>query len=249
MEKLVHDVNGMLEYPGQAEFLEGNLDLAKLTLGYLDYTLPRGIDYDITLSNVGDAILLTGKASAEVDGECVRCLDPASMDIDSDIEGYFAISEDSDMEGLEEDEFEYLPEDGVIELTDYVVAAIMVEIPITFLCKDDCKGLCPKCGHNLNLGPCDCDQQYDESSPFYVLKDFFKDVESEEAGGDASDADSEMPASDDASAYGIAAGDADTACGAGSVATDAACQQLGPRAGRETAEPDGDTGTVPGGAV
>lgn len=175
MEKLTHDVNGMLEYPGQAEMDEGILGVSRLSLGPMDYTLPDGIGYKVTLSNVGDAIVLTGRAWADIEGECVRCLEPARMSIESEVEGYFAISGESDVEGLETDEFEYMPEDGIVDLTSCVTSAILVEVPVTFLCRDDCKGLCPRCGCNLNFETCDCDQQYDESNPFYVLKDFFGD--------------------------------------------------------------------------
>ena len=40
---------------------------------------------------------------------------------------------------------------------DAIRDALTLELPLRVLCKEDCKGLCPKCGHNLNEGPCGCD--------------------------------------------------------------------------------------------
>ncbi len=180
MGELLYNTAGISSYAGAAETINGTMDVEPFTMGYLDYSIPGGIEYSITLSNVGDAVVLTGNAHATIDGNCVRCLEPASMEIESDIEGYFANGPESDLEGLEDDEYEFIPDDGIIDLYPNVLAAIVVEIPPVFLCKDDCKGLCPTCGCNLNYEKCDCSNKIDETNPFAVLKDFFKD-ESEDA--------------------------------------------------------------------
>ena len=57
-----------------------------------------------------------------------------------------------------ENESDYIEApDFVIELDAPVTADILLELPSKHLCKEDCKGLCPKCGKNLNLGECGCD--------------------------------------------------------------------------------------------
>lgn len=168
-------LEGVLDAAGSADVVEGTMDVGEFELGAMKYRMPAGIDYAVTLSNVGDAIVATGHASAVVEGECVRCLEPASMRIDSEIEGYYALGEDSDLEGMEEDEYEFVGEDGTIDLLDAVYSAIVVETPTIFLCKEDCKGLCPKCGCNRNVEDCGCADEIDESNPFYALKDLFKE--------------------------------------------------------------------------
>jgi Predicted metal-binding, possibly nucleic acid-binding protein len=79
--------------------------------------------------------------------------------------------EDEGIELTEEDlEFgSYQNEE--IDLAGLLGEEIRLALPIRFLCKEDCKGLCPKCGANLNEGPCPC-PKYKEGSPFAVLKDF-----------------------------------------------------------------------------
>ena len=76
------------------------------------------------------------------------------------------------------------PEDGsddYIEAPDYMLDTdallrddILLELPSKFLCKDSCKGLCPKCGKNLNEGKCDCPEK--EPDPrFAVLAELLKE--------------------------------------------------------------------------
>lgn len=177
MVRVVENLTPILDCPGQAMEVDGNLELDDLAVGALEYKLPQGIEYRIVLSNVGDAVVATGKVSADVQGECVRCLETATVHVDSEIEGYFAISESSDLEGMEDDEYEFIPESGEVDLANCIVSSVVVEIPITFLCSDDCKGLCPKCGCNRNLESCDCDDRIDDFNPFSVLKGMFGDEE------------------------------------------------------------------------
>ena len=56
-----------------------------------------------------------------------------------------------------------------------IQAALLVDLPLVPLCVDDCKGLCPRCGANLNEGSCACDsvdEQPFKENPFAVLKDY-----------------------------------------------------------------------------
>ena len=57
---------------------------------------------------------------------------------------------------MEGDEFDFLPDNRKIDLVPLIVAALLLEVPLVPLCDDDCKGLCPQCGANLNEGPCGC---------------------------------------------------------------------------------------------
>ncbi len=175
MQRLIYQISPIESQAGLAESLSGTLDIEPFELGSMSFSIPKGIDYFVTLSNVKDAIVLTGKATANVEGLCSRCLSNATMEIDSEVEGYYLLGEDSDVTGMAEDEYELIGADGKIDLSEAIESAILVELPMIFLCRDDCKGLCPKCGINLNEKQCDCADQIDDSNPFAVLKDFFKD--------------------------------------------------------------------------
>ena len=51
-------------------------------------------------------------------------------------------------------------EDGVLNLEELILSDILLELPTKLLCKEDCKGLCPQCGCNLNHQSCDCNKAY-----------------------------------------------------------------------------------------
>lgn len=173
MDKVIFQASSLDDGAGSFDSVTGNLAVEDFTMGSIDYSIPEGIEYVVNLSNIGDAIVATGTATATVIGQCARCLEPATEYVVSDVEGYFTLFEDSDVEGMEDDEYELVPESGEIDLADSIRSAIVVEMPTTFLCKDDCKGLCPSCGCNLNEEQCGCADKPDEMNPFYALKDFF----------------------------------------------------------------------------
>ncbi len=66
---------------------------------------------------------------------------------------------------VEEDEGEnpenFVLEGDEIDLDDVLSTCFILDMDTKFLCKEDCKGLCPQCGKNLNLGPCGCQKQID----------------------------------------------------------------------------------------
>jgi uncharacterized protein len=56
----------------------------------------------------------------------------------------------------------------LLDLTEAIRQRVLLEIPMVTLCREDCAGLCSQCGHNLNLGPCDCKPEVD--TRFSVLQ-------------------------------------------------------------------------------
>lgn len=181
-ESLVVVLDERLAEPGELLALKGTLATPDYEVGERNFSVPKGIAYDLTLTNTGGAILAQGNVEAELEGTCDRCLDPAVLELSGNVEvlfvppgGEFQVGED---EGLE-----ILPiEEDRLALDDPIRAAIAVEIPFKVLCRQDCKGLCPVCGQNLNEGSCDCAQNRAdaelERNPFSVLKNLTFDEES-----------------------------------------------------------------------
>lgn len=94
-------------------------------------------------------ILLQGNFAAMIDLECVRCLTNIQQTLKLEFTELYAFSQryvtDS---GL------IMPETGIIDLAPVLREYILLEIPISPLCRPDCKGLCPICGNNLNESTC-----------------------------------------------------------------------------------------------
>ena len=103
---------------------------------------------------VSGSVTLTGDHSAYVEGEvvftiggaCTRCLEQASATYTAD----FAESVSDDADEV------YPLVNDTVDLTKIVDDVILMNVPVTFLCSDDCKGICVGCGVNLNNGECKC---------------------------------------------------------------------------------------------
>ena len=76
-----------------------------------------------------------------------------------------------------EDPDQYVFEASSIDLTDAIRDALTLELPLRVLCKEDCKGLCPKCGVNLNTGSCSCPKGTGKPNPFEALKSIVENHE------------------------------------------------------------------------
>ncbi|MCL1846800.1 MAG: YceD family protein [Coriobacteriia bacterium] len=160
-----------LEETGSQRELEGVLMLEQIRRGYQVFQLRAGISYQLELRNTGDGVLLRGLAQGEGVSECARCLEEAAFAVEGEVEGYYILKPDEQELGLSDDEFTAVGADGVVDLAVPITAAIIYELPQVLLCSEDCAGLCPRCGVNLNTESCDCAQKPNPDSPFAKLKD------------------------------------------------------------------------------
>lgn len=157
--------------PSAFESLDGIFHLPTLSTQYDSFDLKEPIKFKLSLTNTGDAFLLTGTATAQATTSCSRCLKQIDTTLEATIDSYYLINP-PETQDEEINEFEILPEDHNIPLGDIIKDTMIVDAPPKPLCDDECKGLCPKCGANLNETTCECKDAPDESNPFSVLKDF-----------------------------------------------------------------------------
>lgn len=177
MDSLKLNIPQSLFVLAQCETFSGEFDLGTLSVGPDDFVFEEPLQWQVSVTNTGGALLLMGDVSGTARTECARCIEPFRFDVVGTVEGYFLIPGE-EAEGLDEelgeDEFETLPEDSTIDLEPILKAAILLELPLVPLCGEDCLGLCPQCGANLNDGACDCEPEEEErvgaNNPFGVLK-------------------------------------------------------------------------------
>jgi uncharacterized protein len=103
---------------------------------------------DALLEWVSDGLLATGTVEGSWRAPCRRCLKPARGDLRVDFQELF---ETDSREG----ESYRLGHDS-IDLEPLAREALALDLPLAPLCQEDCRGLCPTCGADLNLGDCDC---------------------------------------------------------------------------------------------
>ncbi len=91
---------------------------------------------------------------------CDRCLTSVETDVSADLDAIFT-------KDGSEGTFPY--EGWQVDITDAVAETVQFSLPSTVLCKEDCRGLCPSCGKNLNEEKCNCKTQQERRNAFSVL--------------------------------------------------------------------------------
>lgn len=167
---IIHISHDMLK-PSAYKKFDGFLNLSKLDTQYDTLNFNSPIKYEITITNTGDALLISGKALAKAETSCSRCLEPVDVNLQATIDAYYLIEAPQTAEEYEINEFEILPDDHNIPLGEIIKATLVVDAPLKPLCQENCKGLCSKCGVNLNKEACRCSDIPDDTNPFSVLKD------------------------------------------------------------------------------
>ena len=123
-----------------------------------EFSLVRA-DVACLITRSGDTIYIRGELAAQISQECDRCLELANISIGGDFT-YTLVPEKAEVaEDLEltdqELETSYYRGD-FIDLAPMICEQIVLQAPMKILCAEDCRGLCPHCGKNLNTGSCDC---------------------------------------------------------------------------------------------
>lgn len=116
--------------------------------------VPAGAEaeVDVTLRPFEGGIDVEGTVTAPWEGICRRCAEPVSGELRIHVHERFA---DAPLADASDDDL-YPVVDDTLDLTPLVRDALVLELPMAPLCRDDCAGLCPQCGANRNEGPCGC---------------------------------------------------------------------------------------------
>lgn len=104
-----------------------------------------------------------GAIGAKAEIECTRCLQPIEKDFEIPFKATFIAPEDltkeKEAELRDSDLDVSVYADDKIDLTELVREQIILNLPEQIFCRDDCKGLCAKCGENRNLIDCKCEEK------------------------------------------------------------------------------------------
>lgn len=101
-------------------------------------------------------LLLTCKVKTKVLLECSRCLDIYPQELEFSYEEVYTEEPFRIIGKLTEEDFKYTIENNIVDVSKSVRENIIMNLPIKPLCREDCKGLCPICGKNLNREKCNC---------------------------------------------------------------------------------------------
>jgi uncharacterized protein len=126
---------------------------APADLGIEVLRVPEGapVEVDLRTEAVMEGVLVTGTARAGLEGECARCLEPISEEIEVRFQELF-VYDDREVDPDEELEVSKL-QDDLVDLEPLLRDAVVLALPFQPLCEDDCPGLCAECGARLADDP------------------------------------------------------------------------------------------------
>ena len=146
---LVLDTHELGRRAGAMRVVQATVD-APADLGIAVIGVPPGspVELDLRLESVVEGVLVTGTATVEVRGECVRCLGEVSGQLEVDIQELFVYP------GVEpDDDLASRLQGDLIDLEPLLRDEVVLDLPFQALCRDNCRGLCLECGANLNENP------------------------------------------------------------------------------------------------
>jgi len=150
--------------PGDSAHYDLAADMPLLEFLGEDITFAEPVKADLDLINSGKLILVEGIVSGKLQLSCSRCLKDFIYDFEVSIDEKYAMAQEGGNE-----EFSAFTGD-FLDITPEVISSIYLALPMKAICSDDCSGLCPVCGCNLNESRCECDIE-DIDPRLRVLKD------------------------------------------------------------------------------
>ncbi|MBO5734158.1 MAG: DUF177 domain-containing protein [Clostridia bacterium] len=147
---MICDVSTIVNTEGAQVALEGCLESVELAC---DIEVIKA-SVSGSIANSGGVLVLEAEVSAEIKTSCARCLKEIVMPLDFDFSETLVLSgqeTDADADSV------IFFEGTEIDVGEIAINNLLLNVSTKYLCRDDCKGICPKCGKNLNEVSCDCD--------------------------------------------------------------------------------------------
>jgi uncharacterized protein len=161
------DVRDLLEHPGSSRTVRVAEAVPGLRTELAGVPEDRPLDAELTLESVLEGIYVTGSVGGRASFRCARCLREFDREFAIDMNELFV------REAGPEDDYVLEP-DLTLDPEPMVRDAVVLDFPFSPLCRSDCKGLCPRCGGDRNLGECSCVEPVD---PRWAALDAFRELE------------------------------------------------------------------------
>ena len=147
----------IIDCPGASVPFETSVDLSDLRYG-TSYPVSEPVVASGVVRNTAGVLMMTGSITTCIHGICDRCASEFDREIDFPID-VVLVTELANEEN--EDEWVFPLEGDSADLDDIVRTVFVLNLDSKLLCDEDCKGLCCRCGKNLNDGPCSCQKELD----------------------------------------------------------------------------------------
>ncbi len=137
------DISKIKGCTGDTLVIETELDISELDPAF------SNVKVEGKIKNIAGVLTIKAVITGVYTSVCDRCMEDASLKLEAKLDTIFDLNEAKD-DSL-------TLENGKIDLDRTAYDALSLEIPMVILCREDCKGLCPHCGVNLNNETCSCE--------------------------------------------------------------------------------------------
>ncbi len=153
------DISEIISVKGKELSVSPDLGLSSFKFSGMPYTVTDYAEYMLTVTGEGSSrVRIRGHIDLQLSVPCSRCLDDVriseSLDIDRSID--FTQVREGTLEDV--NDICFMNEES-LDTDVLVYNELIPHLPMKILCREDCAGLCPVCGHKLNLGDCGCDRR------------------------------------------------------------------------------------------
>lgn len=139
----------------------GTIDANEFESPFRDVDFSTPVEYSLKVHRSGKALRVQGYVHCGLSLVCARCLERFSYNVDTKVDFELVPKEMAPKEvelELERDDLDvHYYESEELDIIDIIQEEVILSIPMRAICKEDCKGLCERCGGNRNLGECKCD--------------------------------------------------------------------------------------------
>ena len=147
----------IIDRPGASVSFSVSVDLSDLCYG-VSYPVSEPVLAEGNVRNTAGVLVMQGSIATTIHGICDRCASEFHRKVEFPIDVVLVTKLESEEN---EDEWVFPLEGDSADLDDIVRTVFVLNLDSKLLCKEDCKGLCPQCGKNLNEGPCNCQKELD----------------------------------------------------------------------------------------
>ena len=151
------DLSKIIACPGASVSFSTSLDLSDLRYGTC-YPVSEPVQASGSVRNTAGVLVMTGAIRTTIHGVCDRCASDFTSDVEFPLD-VVLVTELSNEEN--EDEWVFPLEGDSADLDDIVRTVFVLNMDSKLLCKPDCKGICCRCGKNLNNEACSCQKELD----------------------------------------------------------------------------------------
>ncbi len=154
---MLFGLSQIIDSPGASVSFSVSVDLSDLLYG-IGYPVSEPVLATGTVRNTAGVLVMKGEITTCIHGVCDRCASgfDREMHIPMDV---VLVRELENEEN--EDEWVFSLVDDSADMDDIVRTVFVLNMDSKLLCREDCKGMCCRCGHNLNDGPCSCEKELD----------------------------------------------------------------------------------------